>query len=87
MRRTRSRRTTRRTRSSSITIKGFSSCPYFQKAVKLAKSKKKQGKVKRLIVKRYSRKTFFSRVGKMCPLVTINNKKIAGYDGLQRYFK
>lgn len=80
--RTKSRRSTKSLPS--ITIKGFTSCPYFQRAIKRAKKKKKQGRIKKLTIKRYSRKTFFDRIDKSCPLVLIDKKKISGYSGLKR---
>ena len=68
-----------------IVIKGFQSCPYFQKAVKLAKRKKKQGVVKKVTIKRYSSQTFFNRIAKSCPLVLFNGKKLRdGFTSLQK---
>lgn len=96
--RRRSRRRSRRPRRSHYTrnrsrggatviIKGFSSCPYFQKAVKLATKKKKEGKVKKLTIKRYTSKTFFSRIASSSPLVIFNGTKLrGGYESLKNKF-
>jgi hypothetical protein len=67
-----------------VVIKGFSACPYFQKAVRLANTQKKRGRVKKLTIRRYTSKTFFRRVAKSCPLVIFNGTKLrGGYESLK----
>jgi glutaredoxin len=67
--------------TSSVGLRGFPDCPYFQKAKALAKRQKKKGKVKRLRIKEYTSAYFWTHVakrGETCPIVLMNGKKLKG---------